>query len=204
MKDKNCGLAIFWGFFYNQLQITTLKHTKCPLLIFFHLLCHIFCGTSDKLKLIQCTASLHLRCLPGFHSLYCLLIPSHICFVFVYKFAWPFCLISFNLKVRHSAPSSSWMVHVLMWHLEKLDPLFFFVLVFNSWVVMHSGKCPYIPRCVVRCCSFRLVKHAVMLISYHFLFMFLVSFSLCMNGSFVRVPLIIDLQSHNTNKDPHF
>ncbi len=69
---------------------------------------------------------------------------------------------------------------------------------------MHSGKCPYIPKCVVRCCSFNLVKHAVMLISYHFLLMILVSFSLCMNGSFVRVPLIIDLQSHNTNKDPHF
>lgn len=172
---------------------------------FCHLFCHIFCGTMMNWNEFNiqplCTSDVSLV------STLCIACSSHLISVLClfYKFAWPFCLISFNLKVRHSAPSSSLMVHVLILHLEKLDIFFLLCLfVFNSWVVMHSGKCPCIPKCVVRCCSFRLVKHAVMLISYHFLLIFLVSFSLCMNGSSVRVPLIIDLQSHNTNKDPHF
>lgn len=83
-----------------------------------------------------------------------------------YKFAWPFSLISFNLKVIHCAPSSSVMAHVLTLHSDKLDMFSFFYCAcsfFNAWVVMHSDKCPCIPKLVVRCCSFHFCKHSFML-----------------------------------------
>lgn len=92
-----------------------------------------------------------------------------------YKFAWPFSLISFNLKVIHCAPSSSVMAHVLTLHSEKLDMFSFFIVL--AHFLMHEWSCilinaPVSPKVWSDVAHFIFVNILSCWILYHFLLTF--------------------------------
>lgn len=132
MKDKNCGLAILGKFkkiHFRTSHTDVQLHSNTPNVLFliFSFVMPYFLWYQWWIEINSIYSIIAPQMSPWFPLF---VLPVHpisylfcVCFTSLHD---RFCLISFNLKVRHSAPSSSLMVHVLMLHLEKLETLYSF------------------------------------------------------------------------------